>query len=64
MANEDAKLTLRSALAEVCEALGNIILLAPSEQRDELCTFVVSEVALMSDFIRRQQESTQHQRPA
>jgi hypothetical protein len=36
MANEDAKLPLRSVLAEVCEALGNIILLAPSEQRDEL----------------------------
>ena len=60
MANEDAKLPLRSVLAEVCEALGNTILLAPSEQRDELCTFVVSEVAVMADFIRRQQEPTQH----
>jgi hypothetical protein len=60
MANEDAKLNLHSVLAEVCEALVNIILLAPSEQRDELCTFVVSEVALMADFIRRQQGSTQH----
>jgi hypothetical protein len=35
MANEDAKLNLHSVLAEVCEALVNIILLAPSEQRDE-----------------------------
>jgi hypothetical protein len=59
MADQEENLILRRVLAELCEALGSIILLAPSEQRAELSSFALSQVALIADYIR-DQGSTQH----
>jgi hypothetical protein len=59
MADQDENLILRKVLAELCEALGSIIVLAPIEQRPELSSFALSQIALIVDFIR-EQGSTQH----
>jgi hypothetical protein len=59
MADQEENLTVRSVLAGLCEVMGNIILLAPKGQQAELSEFVLSEVALLAEFIR-QQGSTQH----
>jgi hypothetical protein len=59
MADREENLTVRRVLAELSEVMGDIILLAPKDEQAELSNFVLSQVALIVDFIR-EQGSTQH----
>jgi hypothetical protein len=59
MEQEQENTTLPRVVAEICELLGNIILLAPLEQREGLCRFALAEVAAISEHIRGN-PSSQH----
>jgi hypothetical protein len=49
--HEKANPALLRAVADICELLGHVILLAPIEQRDELCSFALTEVAAITDHV-------------
>jgi hypothetical protein len=56
MANEDDKLILL-VLGNICELLGSTILLAPPDRRPAVCSFVLEEVANMTESIRGDEAS-------
>jgi hypothetical protein len=49
MKDEKDNAMLIGVIADICELLANVILLAPTEQREELCRFASMEVATISD---------------
>jgi hypothetical protein len=53
MKDENQNPVLFGVVADICELLGNVIALAPSEQRDELCRFALMEVAAITDVSGR-----------
>jgi|EndMetStandDraft_8_1072994.scaffolds.fasta_scaffold101620_2 hypothetical protein len=53
MKDENQNPVLFGVVADICELLGNVIALAPSEQRDELCRFALMEVAAITDVSDR-----------
>jgi hypothetical protein len=53
MKDEKQNTVLLGVVADICELLGNVIALAPSEQRDELCRFALMEVAAITDVSGR-----------
>jgi hypothetical protein len=55
MKDEKENIMLLRVVADICELLGNAILLAPTEQREELCRFALTEVAAISDVFSRTQ---------
>ena len=58
MKDEKDTAMLIGVVADICELLANVILLAPTEQREELCRFASMEVATISDVCDR--KATQH----
>jgi hypothetical protein len=59
MEKEKENPALLRAVADICELLGHVILLAPIEQREELCSFALTEVAAITDHVCGS-NSTQH----
>jgi hypothetical protein len=53
MKDEKDTAMLIGVVADICELLANVILLAPTEQREELCRFARMEVAAISDVSDR-----------
>jgi len=58
MEDEKDNTMLLRVVADICELLGNVILLVPTEQREELCRFALTEVAAVSDVCGG--KATQH----
>jgi hypothetical protein len=59
MASEQQNPTLFRVVAEICDLLANVIILAPADQRVALGDFALTEVAGIYDSIR-QGVSSQH----
>lgn len=59
MEDEKENTNLIRVVAEICDLLMNVILLAPTEQREELCSFALAEMATISHHVCSN-NSTQH----